>query len=182
MTLERLSPEERAAFLLHDVFDLGFDDIANALNKSSAAARKLASRARAKIRAEKPQSAIKPKLDDPLITAFFKTVQSGDVVGFADLLTEDAVLYSDGGGKKSAALNPIYGRKNILAFFAGLLRKNPMPKADAIQLVNVNGTPGLLLEAEPDSPEIWTFNWTDTGKITDLYIIRNPEKLGHVKI
>lgn len=182
MTLERLSPEERAAFLLHDVFDLGFDEIANTLQKSSAATRKLASRARAKIRAEKPQTTIKPKLTDPLIEGFFKTLQSGDVVGFANFLADDAILYSDGGGKKSAALNPIYGRKNILAFFTGLLKKNPMPPPDAIQLVEVNGAPGLLLQTEPDTPEIWSFSWTKEGNIAALYVVRNPEKLRHVGI
>src|SRR5215510_13484011 len=114
MTLERLSPLERAAFLLHDVFDMEFADIAGVLDRSEGACRQLASRGRAHVSEERPR--FRPSEDDVtrLTDAFHRAVLSGDAAQFADLLAQDAVLYSDGGGKRIAALNPIVGRDKIL--------------------------------------------------------------------
>lgn len=129
LALERLSPLERAAFLLHDGFDLGFDEIAAALGRSEAACRQLASRARANVQAARSRFAVDAAERTRLAAAFFAASRSGDAVALRDLLATEATLHTDGGGRRRAALNVIAGAGRIARFFAGLARKgrNPTP-------------------------------------------------------
>ncbi|MGJ8529152.1 sigma-70 family RNA polymerase sigma factor [Maritalea sp.] len=180
LTLEKLSPAERAAFLLHDVFDLGFDEIANTLDRSEPSCRKLASRARQKVRDHRPETRPAHKIQEPLITSFHQALKTGDLDGFSKFLADDAVMVTDGGGIKSATFNPIYGREKIMRFFVNLLKKNPQPKAFAFKLISINANPGILIKEPDGSLQTWSIDWTDAGQIAQLYIVRNPEKLGHV--
>src|SRR5262245_58211055 len=142
MTLERLSPLERAAFLLHDVFEMEFTQIADVLDRSESACRQLAARARAHVSEERPR--FRPSADEVarLSDAFHRAALSGDAAQFAELLAEEAVLYSDGGGKRIAALNPIRGRDKIVRFIGGLAQKGQAPVA--LHRLPLNGMPGFL--------------------------------------
>ena len=180
LTLEKLNPTERAAFLMHDVFDLSFDEISLNLDKSSAACRQLASRARSKVRTEQENHLPAKKIDDPLVQKFFRTVQTGDVLDFVNQLAADAKLVTDGGGKKSAARNPIIGRVKIIKFFVGLMKKEGLPSPDDLKLTLINGHPGLIVREADGSVQTWFISWTEEGQISEIYIVRNPDKLGHV--
>ena len=123
LALERLSPLERAAFLLHDVFDRDFTEVAATLDRSEAACRQLAARARIHVRAARPRFVVSPDQGERLVAAFLGAVQSGDSDTLAQLLAEDAVLHTDGGGRKAAALNLIRGSDRIMCLYAALARK-----------------------------------------------------------
>src|SRR5438552_17907838 len=124
LALDRLSPLERAAFLLHDVFDRPFSEVAQMLDRSEAACRQFAARARRGLRYERPAPSAPPENHARLLSAFGEAVTSGDISHLASLLREDAVAISDGGGRKAAALNPIIGAEKIARLFIGLAAKN----------------------------------------------------------
>ena len=176
IALERLSPLERAAFLLHDVFDVDFPAIAQALDRSEAACRQLASRARDHVR--QARSRFKPPPADPtrLITAFLQAVHASDAAALTKLLREDAVLHTDGGGKVKAALNPIVGRDKIIRF---LIAQAPALAQLQARPVLVNGQPGLLTTSPDGRRDVIAFDIAD-GALANLYVIANPDKLKHV--
>jgi RNA polymerase sigma-70 factor, ECF subfamily len=180
MTLERLSPLERAAFLLHDVFDLDFAEVARALDRSEAACRQLAARAREHIEAGRPRFPASREEGHRLATAFRNAAESGDADALKQLLAEDAVLYSDGGGKRPAALNPIYGAQNIVRFVAGVTRKTPSLRATQLRAATVNGLAGFVMREPDGSINTMAFDHRD-GHIIAIYLVRNPEKLRHVR-
>src|SRR5262249_4366008 len=124
LLLERLSPLERASFLLHDVFGLDFAEVSRALGRGEAACRQLSTRARKHIESGRPRFPASPAEARRLAVAFHKAVASGTPQPLMQILARDAVLYSDGGGNRAAALRPIYGAARILRFFAGIARKN----------------------------------------------------------
>ena len=136
LTLERLSSLERAAFLLHDVFDMDYGGIAMMLGRTEESCRQLAARARQHVRDERPRFAASDEKRDKLFAAFEAVMTGGDVAEFAQLLADDAVLYADGGGKRAAALEPIHGKQNILQLFAavfaqrGFFQRDELPGAD----------------------------------------------------
>jgi RNA polymerase sigma-70 factor (ECF subfamily) len=180
MTLDRLSPLERAAFLLHDVFDFGFGEIAAILDRSEAACRQLAARAREHIRSGKPRFPASREEGHRLAAAFRKAAESGDVQALMQLLAEDAVLYSDGGGKRAAALNPIYGVDKILRFLAGVTRKNLSLPDMQIRPATVNGLAGFVMREADGTMNTMAFEPRD-GRIATIYVMRNPDKLRHVQ-
>src|SRR5262245_23384199 len=145
MTLERLSPLERAAFLLHDVFEMEFGDIAKVLERSESACRQLAARGRAHVRETKPRFRVPEVEAARLSDAFHRALVTGDAAAFAGILAEDAILYSDGGGKRAAALNPIHGRDKIVRFFEGLARGGELPPPEAVHSIRLNGWPGVIV-------------------------------------
>ncbi|HSN26013.1 MAG TPA: sigma-70 family RNA polymerase sigma factor [Kofleriaceae bacterium] len=175
MVLERLSPLERAAFLLHDIFDMDYADVAKTLERSEAACRQLASRAREHVREARPQVAPPDEHADQIVAAFVTAAATGDVAGLASMLAEDAVLYTDGGGKRRAALNPIYGRDKIARFFDGVRTKNVPTQ---ITPARINGLPGYVFHVNGE-PETIAFEIHD-GAITRIYGVRNPDKLHHL--
>jgi RNA polymerase sigma-70 factor (ECF subfamily) len=179
LLLERLSPLERASFLLHDVFGLNFAEIAHALGRGEAACRQLAARARTHIEARRPRFAASREEGHRLAAAFQAAMTSGDTQAFAKILAKDAVLYSDGGGKRAAALNPIRGADKILRFFAGVARKNPALAAIKGRSAIVNGLPGFVVRETDGSVDTIAIEY-DTGRIVAIYLIRNPDKLQHV--
>jgi RNA polymerase sigma-70 factor, ECF subfamily len=178
LTLERLSPLERAAFLLHDVFDLDFAGVAQALGRSEAACRQLAARAREHVRAERPRFTPSAEEGVRLAEAFRGAAKSGDASAMAQLLAADAVLYSDGGGKRLAALNPIYGADKIARFFAGVMKKE-----DAlgwrVRAARINGLPGYVFADAEGALRTVAFEFRD-GRIAAVYLVVNPDKLQRV--
>ena len=176
VTLERLSPLERAAFLLHDVFDMEFDAVADVLERSEAAVRQLAARARDHVRDERPRFTPSSDASSRLADAFHRAAVQGDLAAISQLLAEDAVFYSDGGGKRRAALNPIYGRAKILRFLAGVARRRGPAE---IRRATINGLPGFVVHG-PEGVE--TLALEISGEhIVAVYAIRNPDKLRHVE-
>jgi RNA polymerase sigma-70 factor (ECF subfamily) len=180
LVLERLSPLERASFLLHDVFGVDFAEVSHTLGRGEAACRQLAARAREHIQAEQPRFSASREEGHRLAAAFQKAAASGDTGALRQILAEDVVLYSDGGGKRAAALNPIHGADKIMRFFAGVARKNPSFSAAQIRPATVNGLAGLVLRETDGSLDTLAFEHRD-GRIVAIYATRNPDKLRHVR-
>jgi RNA polymerase sigma-70 factor (ECF subfamily) len=180
LLLERLTPLERASFLLHDVFGLDFAEVARALGRNEAACRQLAARARAHVEAGRPRFPAAPDAASRLAAAFHAAMTSGDTAALARLLAEDAVLHSDGGGKRAAALNPIRGADKIIRFFAGIARKEPALAASETRPATVNGLAGFVVREPDGSVDTVAFEARD-GRIAAIYITRNPDKLRHVR-
>lgn len=178
MTLERLSPLERAAFLLHDVFDMDYSEIADTLDRSEEACRQLAARGRTRVRDERPRFQATPEASARLAGAFHAAVLAGDLPALARLLADDAILYSDGGGKRNAAINPIYGRDRIMRFLAGIAGKGWWPADLRIEPAKVNGAPGFVMRSS-EGIETLALGISD-DRVVALYGMRNPDKLRHV--
>jgi RNA polymerase sigma-70 factor, ECF subfamily len=179
LTLERLSPLERAAFVLHDVFDMDFEAIAKVLNRKPAACRQLAARARAHVHDAKPRFNTSAEEAAKLSDAFHQAIVSGDIAGFGRLLAADAVLYTDGGGKRTAPLNPIRGSDKIIRFFTGLMRKGRVKPIAVIHRVALNGRPGFVFIHDDGAIQTLTVEIHES-RIAAIYVVRNPEKLSHI--
>jgi RNA polymerase sigma-70 factor, ECF subfamily len=178
MTLERLSPLERAAFLLHDVFDMEYAAIAETLERSEAACRQLVARGREHVRDERPRFEATPDASARLAGAFHAALIGGDLPALAQLLADDAVFYSDGGGKRNAALNPLYGKDKILRFVAGLAAKGWLPTPLNAEPVSINGGYGFVVRTD-EGVETLAFD-VSGDRIVAIYAVRNPDKLRHV--
>jgi RNA polymerase sigma-70 factor (ECF subfamily) len=180
LALERLSPLERAVFLLHDVFDEDYAAVADTLGRSEAAVRQLASRAREHLRDARPRFSVSQDRVLELATAFTAAAAGNDLGRLAGLLAEDAVMVTDGGGKRKAALRVLVGRDDILHFLERLAwRGVGLQTIEAIEPARINGWPGLVLRLA-DGPETLAFEPDPSGLIGAIYAIRNPEKLGHL--
>ena len=178
LALDRLSPLERAAFLLHDVFDTPFSEIAAMLDRTEASCRQLASRARRAVRDDRPAPAKTPDNHARLLQAFGEAVASGNVARLVELLRADAVALTDGGGRKTAARNPIVGADKIARFFIGLAAKNAGHDI-RIEPAMINGAFGALLYLDGELDH--TMSMAISGeKIAAIYIVRNPDKLRHL--
>jgi RNA polymerase sigma-70 factor (ECF subfamily) len=177
LLLERLSPLERAAFLLHDVFEMSFQQVAEVLRRDPAACRQLATRARKHIEDGRPRFDARAEDRARIAAAFIAAAGSGDPAQLTRLLAEDAVFVSDGGGKVRAALNPILGREKIAAFFIGVRRKLPHPEGTEYRPTVINGMPGFLI-VRPDGGIDQTLSFEiQDGLIRRIYVVRNPDKL-----
>ena len=178
LALDRLSPLERAAFLLHDVFDMPFADVAAMLERTEVSCRQLATRARRAVREARPAPAAPPDRHARLLSAFGEAVASGDVSRLAGLLRADAIAVTDGGGRKTAALNPIIGADKIARFFIALAGKN-IGRDIRIEPAMINGTMGALLYLDGEIDHTISMA-IDGDRIAAIYIVRNPDKLRHV--
>jgi RNA polymerase sigma-70 factor, ECF subfamily len=179
LALDRLSPLERAAFLLHDVFDTPFPEIAAMLGRTEAACRQLASRARRAVRDNRPAPAKAPDNHARLLQAFGEAVASGNVAQLAELLRVDAVALTDGGGRKTAARNPIIGAEKVARFFIGIAAKNAGHDI-RIEPAVINGAVGALLYLDGELDHTMSMA-IDGEKIAAIYIVRNPDKLRHLQ-
>ena len=177
LALDRLSPQERAAFLLHDVFDVPFSEIATMIDRSEPACRQLATRARRAVRHERPPPTVTPDHHAHLLQAFIAAVASGDLSRLTGLLREDAVALTDGGGRKTAALNPIYGANKVARFFIGVAGKAAGRKS-RIEPAMINGSVGALLYLDGELDLTLSVS-IDGEKIAAVYLVRNPDKLRH---
>jgi RNA polymerase sigma-70 factor, ECF subfamily len=179
MALERLSPLERAAFLLHDVFGLGFDEVATTLDRDPAACRQLAARARKNVRADRPRYAIDRDEGERMTDAFFAASRSGDLTALRNILAENVVSYTDGGGIRNAALNPLFGFRRVSGLFMGVARKDEGQLPPVLYKGLINGLPGFVT-LEKDGMVQTTSLDIEDGRIVGVYIVRNPEKLRHL--
>jgi RNA polymerase sigma-70 factor (ECF subfamily) len=179
LALQRLSPLERAVFLLHEVFDADFGAIAKALGRSEAACRQLATRARRHVREARPRFEAPEAEMVRLASAFMDAARRGDIGALTDILAADAVLISDGGGKRSAALRPIVGREDILGLIEGLRRAGNLPPDAAVRPARINGLPGAVISL-PDGLQTIAFEPDADGAIAAIYIVRNPDKLARL--
>lgn len=180
MTLERLSPPERAAFLMHDVFGTPFPDIARALGKSEGTCRQLASRARKAVKEGRPRRKVSADAHSAMLMKFAEAVASGDAKNLEALLAADVVSYSDGGGVRHAALNPITGAGKVARFFIGLAEKGArLGTLPSFRLATLNGAPAFLLYQGDKLDETLSID-TDGEKITAIFLVRNPDKLGAI--
>jgi len=179
LALERLSPLERAAFLLHDVFDMDYAAVAAAIDHSEAACRQLAARARTHVQQDQPRYPTADAEARKIADAFAFASASGDVEGFARLLADDAVYYSDGGGKRRCALNPIVGKERIVRFYAGLLEKGTSSfTARRAEPATLNGLPGFVFQTA-EGTETMAVEVAN-GAIVAVYQVRNPDKVRHL--
>ncbi|GAA2874872.1 RNA polymerase sigma-70 factor [Pseudonocardia halophobica] len=178
LVLETLTPTERAVFVLRDVFDLGYDEIAEAVDKSSAAVRQIAHRAREHVAARRPRGIVSPAETRDALDAFRRAVETGDLQGLLDILAPDVVLVGDGGGVKQAVLRPIVGADKVARVLtAGLGR---VAGAASLQSVQVNGHPALILRLDGELDSVVALR-IEEGLVTGLYAVRNPQKLSHME-
>jgi RNA polymerase sigma-70 factor (ECF subfamily) len=177
MMLERLSPDERAAFLLHEVFETDYPDVARILGKTEAACRQLVHRAKERVKAGKPRFTPSRAEQEKVMEGFKRAVASGDVAGLAALFSTDATLYSDGGGKAAATLNPIFGAEKIARFFIGV--RDKQPEGARIEPRIVNGSLGYVVTVGDTVLQASHFEF-DGDRITAVHIVRNPDKLKHL--
>ena len=180
LALERLSPLERAVFLLHDVFDQDYGAVAKTLDRSEAACRQLAARARGHLRQARPRFDASQEDVARLAGAFMDAARRGDFAALSELLAEDAVLISDGGGKRPAALRPVVGREDIMALIKGLAWRGHWPPGVRVRLARINGYLGAILEDEAGLTTV-AFEPSADGRLGAIYLLRNPDKLGHVR-
>ncbi len=183
LTLDRLSPLERAAFLLHDVFDFAFGEVAAALDRSEAACRQLAARARGHVRQVRPRTPRTEAMDAKhreFLGAFVVAARSGDIEALTQMLTSDVRVVTDGGGKAAAALNVLEGADRAARFLIGVARKG-WGEDLVLRFAVVNGLPGAILDG-PEGPVQASAFEMEEGRIRALYVIRNPDKLRHVGV
>lgn len=179
IALERLSPLERAAFLLHDVFGLSFDEIAETLGREPAACRQLASRARTHVRAARPRFVMPKERGLEIAAAFFAATRNGDMQQLCSLLATDVTIYADGGGKRSAATEPITGIDTVVQFQASLARFFAQKMSRLVRYGFINGLPGFVT-MEGDELLQTTALQIENDKIAAIYVVRNPDKLRHL--
>jgi RNA polymerase sigma-70 factor (TIGR02957 family) len=177
LVLETLTPTERAVFVLREVFDLPYDEIAGAVDKSPAAVRQVAHRARSHVEARRPREAVGSAEREAVVQRFMSAVATGDLQSLMDVLAPDVVLITDGGGVKQAALRPIRGAEKVVRWMAGVM-KSP-PGEPGAEQARVNGGIGLRLLIDDELDTIATMR-IDGDKITALYFVRNPHKLERV--
>lgn len=180
MALDRLSPLERAAFLLHDVFDVSFDEIAATLDRDPAACRQLATRARAHVRASRPRFPVAKERGLEIAAAFFEASRGGDMASLREMLTEDVAIYSDGGGKRPAAYRPFEGVDDVMAVLAAVQRLLARFPGKLVGYGVINGLPGFVTR-EADGILQTTALLVEDGRIAGIYVVRNPDKLRHLE-
>jgi RNA polymerase sigma-70 factor (ECF subfamily) len=173
--LEQLSPTERAVFLLREVFELDFGEIARSVGKTEANTRQILTRARGRLREARPRFAVSRRESEEIVRRFRDASVTGKVDDLMALLHADATLVSDGGGKAAAATRPVLGADRVAKFVLGYARKVRWSESD-FQLVTVNGAPGLLLRHPLAGTGTYSFDIVD-GRIRAIFVVRNPDKL-----
>ncbi len=179
LALERLSPLERAAFLLHDVFGLAFEEVAATIQRDPAACRQLAARARAHVREARPRFQVDKQRGLALAEAFFNASRSGDMTALAAMLADDVSIHADGGGKRPAAMQPITGFDAVMRAHERLAVLFRHQGSTFVRACFVNGLPGFVTR-EADGELQTTALDVEDGKITAIYVVRNPDKLKHL--
>jgi RNA polymerase sigma-70 factor, ECF subfamily len=178
VVLESLSPAERVAFLLHDVFGYDHAELAEVLDRSEAACRQLVSRARKQVEARRPRFEPDPAARAAVADRFLAACRTGDVAGFLATVAPDVVLRSDGGGKVSAARRPLEGADRVARFFRGLVQQ--APPGIVLEARWCNGAPGMVIGFPGDRPEVVFALDVVDGAVAAIHAIRNPDKLTHV--
>ncbi|KQX83170.1 MULTISPECIES: RNA polymerase sigma-70 factor [unclassified Streptomyces] len=177
LVLETLSPTERAVFVLREAFDVGYDEIAAAVDKSPAAVRQIAHRARKHVDARRPREVVSPRETRAVLESFRRALDTGDLQSLLDVLAPEVVLLSDGGGVKQAARRPVVGADKVARFIIG-----GAGRIDATltgELALVNGHPALLVRLDGENDGVMAIR-VEGARITGIYYVRNPEKLTRV--
>lgn len=178
--LESLSPEERAVFLLREVFDYEYREIAEFIKKPETSCRQLFSRAKKHITAHRPRFPTNPAEHERVFHSFIEAVESGDLDQLMAIMTQDVACYADGGGKATSALQPLHGREKVAKFVKGVQRTGLKP-GDTVEMPLINGRSGLVVRnAQGEITTVLTLDIVD-GAIQALHFIRNPDKLGHLQ-
>ncbi|MGP4014554.1 RNA polymerase sigma-70 factor [Saccharopolyspora sp. 5N708] len=178
LVLETLAPTERAVFVLREVFDLGYDEIAEAVDKSPAAVRQIAHRARAHVAARRPRDVVSPADMRNVLDAFQRAIETGDLQSLVDILAPDVVALADGGGVKQAVPRPVVGADKVARLFGVGLKM--VGDELSVEPVQVNGCPALLMRLGGEIDSVVAVRIED-GLVTGLYTVRNPEKLSRVE-
>ncbi len=180
LVLERLTPLERAAFLLHDVFDTDYADVSEVLDRSPATCRQLVKRARAHVQDARPRHSVTPSEGKEITLAFFQAARTGDTDALTQMLSDQAQLIADGGDKVVAVRRMISGRENLTRLFAGVAKLQGGVAPDDWRFCHLNGLPAILSrEADPQLVQATAVEIED-GRIARVYIVRNPEKTAHL--
>lgn len=177
LVLETLAPTERAVFVLREVFGLGYEEIAEAVDKSPAAVRQIAHRARTHVAARRPRGAVSPSETRSALDAFRRAVETGDLQSLLDVLAPDVVLLGDGGGVRQAVPRPVVGADKVGRLLVAGLGGST---AASLRPVQVNGRPALVLRLDGAIDTVVTVR-VDDGLITGLYAVRNPGKLSYMQ-
>jgi RNA polymerase sigma-70 factor, ECF subfamily len=179
MALDRLSPLERAAFLLHDVFGLDFEEVAATIGREPAACRQLASRARAHVRADRPRYPVPKERGLEIAEAFFAASRNGEMDRLRALLAADVTVYADGGGKASAHGAPVAGLDDVMRLFATFAAVFAEGRSRLVRYGFINGLPGFITIERGDILQTTALEIED-GRVVAVYVMRNPDKLKHV--
>jgi RNA polymerase sigma-70 factor (ECF subfamily) len=178
LVLETLSPTERAVFLLRDVFDLDYGELAGAVGKTEAAVRQIAHRARAHVAARRPRGVASQTETRAALEAFMHALETGDLQSLVDVLAPDVVALGDGGGIKQALPRPVMGADKVGKLMrVGLTAAREMGMS--MELVHVNGCPALLIRLDGDLDSVLSVR-VDDGLVSAIYTVRNPEKLSRM--
>jgi RNA polymerase sigma-70 factor (TIGR02957 family) len=178
LVLETLTPAERAVFVLREVFDVAYGEIAEAVGKSPAAVRQIAHRARAHVAARRPRGVVSQAETRDALEAFQRAAETGDLQRLLSILAPDVVFLGDGGGVVQAVRTPVVGAGGVARLLAvGLSR---IPAAASLQPAQVNGYPALILRLNGEIDTVMAVR-IDDGLVTGLYAVRNPEKLSHME-
>lgn len=179
LALERLSPLERAAFLLHDVFGVSFEEIATTLDRDAPACRQLAARARTHVREARPRFAVEQKRGLEIAEAFFNASRTGDMAALGTMLAADVSMHSDGGGKRAAAMQLVLGFKHVMKLHKSLAVLFGKYGSKLVRTGFVNGLPGFVT-LESDGEIQTTALEIEDGRVVAIYVTRNPDKLQHL--
>jgi RNA polymerase sigma-70 factor (ECF subfamily) len=177
LVLETLSPTERAVFVLREVFEFGYEEIALAVDKSPAAVRQVAHRARGHVASRRPRGAASPDESQAALEAFQRAVQTGDVQSLLDVLAPDVVALSDGGGVRKALPRPLVGAGKVARLVAAHFAT--FGGEEVVETTHVNGQPALIMRLDGRIDSVVAVR-IDDGLVTGLYVVRNPEKLSHL--
>jgi RNA polymerase sigma-70 factor (ECF subfamily) len=179
MALERLSPLERAAFLLHDVFGFDFEEVAATIGREAAACRQLASRARAHVRADRPRYPVPRERGLEIAQAFFAASRDGEMERLRTLLAADVTLYADGGGKAPARKVPAVGRDDVMRMFATFASVYAATRSRLVRYGFINGLPGFVTIERGGILQTTALE-IEHGGVVAIYVVRNPDKLRHI--
>ncbi|MBQ0905728.1 RNA polymerase sigma-70 factor [Micromonospora sp. U21] len=178
LVIETLSPTERAVFVLREAFEVSFDEIAAAVDKSPAAVRQIAHRARRHVDARRPRKVVSPSERRAALEAFQRAVETNDLRGLLHVLAPDVVVVSDGGGVKQAALRPIVGAEKAVRMFIGSMQK--VGGTLTTEATVINGSPALLFRLDGEIDGVAALRIED-ARVTGIYYVRNPEKLSRIE-
>jgi RNA polymerase sigma-70 factor (ECF subfamily) len=180
IVLETLSPEQRAVLLLHDIFDYGYDEVAQIIGKSEANVRQLAVRARRRVTERRPRFEVSTHARNELAARFFAAAQRGDVAALEELLAEDVVLHGDGGGKAPSLARAVYGRSRIARTVSAWVRQAQRLAHASLRQIEINGHSGaLVLDREAKLINVFVLEMED-GRIRAVNSVINPDKLKHL--
>lgn len=179
LLLERLTPKERAAYLLHEIFDRPYPEVARILDIEEAACRKLVQRARGHVEQAKVRHVTPAEQQERLLSAFETALVEGRTAPLAALLSRHIALHADGGGKATAIAGALHGREAVLGFIETVL--HPACREDRWLFVDLNGARGVILQRGERIEAAMSFGYDDDGRLRDIYIMRNPDKLARLQ-